>query len=284
MMHEPCCPIRRLHIFSALCAAALLCGCGSDAGNKAVNPNTVASGAVRHVYQTSFPASENPISEGGNWEGGSAAGNSIWLRQAFWEGLPLWGDVHTSPGLAYGVNEPTAFGDPTAIVKGVWGPEQTVRAIVRVNKTPTGRCCHEVELRLRTTISKDTITGYETYCSVMPNQPYCTIARWNGPNGSYWNMVTTDKTYAVDGDEMEATVVGTNPTIVTLYKNGRQILQAVDTGKAGGGYGAYGPFTSGNPGIGFYDSSDSEWNRFGFSSFSATDESQAQAEPVGAPK
>ena len=145
-------------------------------------------------------------------------------------------------------------------------------ARVRVNKVPTGNCCHEVELRLRTTISSKDITGYEAYCSVMPDRPYCHIARWNGPNGSYWNFETgTSVTYLADGDVIQATATGTNPTVITLFKNGKEILKATDTGAAGGGFGAYGPWTSGNPGIGFFDNHDRNWEYFGFSSFSATD-------------
>jgi hypothetical protein len=180
--------------------------------------------------------------------------------------------VQTAPGLAYGVSEPTEFGDPTAILTGTWRPAQTVTATVKINKPPTGRCCHEVELRLRTTISFRNITGYETYCSVMPDHPYCHIARWNGPNGSYWNFETGKSAiYLKDGDVMQATVTGTNPTVIALYRNGAQILQAIDSGAAGGGFGAYGPWATGNPGIGFYDNPDSNWKDFGFSSFSATD-------------
>jgi hypothetical protein len=53
-----------------------------------------------------------------------------------------------------------------------------------------------------------------------------------------------------------------------------QVLQATDAGAAGGGFGAYGPWTSGNPGIGFFDNYDSDWRSFGLSSFSVTDEQQ----------
>jgi hypothetical protein len=59
--------------------------------------------------------------------------------------------------------------------------------------------------------------------------------------------------------------------VITLYKNGVQVAQAVDSGKAGGSFGAYGPWTTGNPGIGFYDNPDNNWSDFGFSSFTATD-------------
>ncbi|HZP03428.1 MAG TPA: hypothetical protein VFB43_00915 [Terracidiphilus sp.] len=153
---------------------------------------------------------------------------------------------------------------------------QTVTATVKIKKTPTGRCCHEVELRLRTTVASHSITGYEANCSVMPDNQYCHIARWNGPNGSYWNFETGSKAiYVVDGDVLKATIAGTNPTVITFYRNGTQILQATDTGAAGGGFGAYGPWTSGNPGIGFYDNPDNNWKDFGFSSLSATDDGQS---------
>ncbi|MGB9105766.1 MAG: NADH-quinone oxidoreductase subunit J, partial [Terriglobales bacterium] len=93
----------------------------------------------------------------------------------------------------------------------------------------------------------------------------------NGANGSYWNIASVSGVYAADGDVLLATATGSNPTTITLYKNGTQIAQAVDTGAAGGGFGAFGPWTSGNPGIGFYDPTDSNWSSFGFSSFTATD-------------
>ena len=259
---------RRQQAILAICIAVPLSGC------RVGGRSTTAPAGVG-PYSTTFPLTENPISESGNWVGGSSAGAtlaSLWAKGRIWRGGRLWGNVQTVSGLAYGVSEPTEFGDPTAILTGTWGPSQTVTGTVKINKTQTGRCCHEVELRLRTTISPRSITGYEAYCNVMPNNPYCHIARWNGPNGSYWNFETgKSATYLVDGDVMKATVTGTNPTVITLYKNGAQILQATDIGAAGGGFGAFGPWTSGNPGIGFYDNPDSNWKSFGFSSFSATD-------------
>ena len=262
-----------------MCIGALLSGCGRNE-NKAANaeepPSVEITGAAGvHFYETSFPLTENRISEGKKWIGGSAAGASILAGGRLLNMGRLWGDVRATAGLAYGVDEPTQFGDPTAIVAGKWGPNQTVTAKVRVKRVPTGRCCHEVELRLRTTISSASITGYEAYCSVMPDNPYCHITRWNGPNGSYWNFETgSSTTYLADGDMIEATVTGANPTVITLSKNGTVILQATDTGAAGGGFGPYGPWTSGNPGIGFYDNHDSDWSQFGFSFFSASDRSR----------
>jgi hypothetical protein len=238
-----------------ICVLALLGECPMGAGKAAANPETAV-----HSYNTIFPLSENPISEKGIWAGGSIAGPA------------LFGNVQTTTGFAYGVDEPTKFGDPTAILRGTWGPKQTATATVKINKVPTGGCCHEVEVRLRMTISPNSITGYEAYCSVMPDNRYCHIARWNGPNGSYWNFETGSSTeFLADGDIIKATATGANPTVITLYKNGARILQATDTGAAGGGFGAFGPWASGNPGVGFYDDHDSNWKDFGFSSFSATD-------------
>ena len=256
-----------------ICLLSLLNGCRNDRDHVEGSSQaavTAASGV--RTYSTAFPQTENPIGEKGTWLGGSAAGASISAGGHLSKEGRLWGDVQTASGLAFGVDEPTQFGDPTAILTGAWGPDQAVVATVKIVKTPTVNCCKEVELRLRTTISNYSITGYEAYCSVMPDQPYCHIARWNGPNGSYWNFETgSSAAYLVNGDRITATVTGRNPTQISLWKNGVLLLKAQDTGAPGGGFGAYGPFTSGNPGIGFYDSYDGNWSDFGFSSFSATD-------------
>jgi hypothetical protein len=255
-----------------ICVAFPVGGC-RDKGSISGTGTRTTPGV--HSYSTTFSRTENPLSENGNWIGGHAAGAN------------LFGNVQTVSGSAYGVDEPTPFGDPTAILAGTWEPTQTAAATVKINRTPTNKCCHEVELRLRMTISHQSITGYEAYCSVMPTERYCHIARWNGPNGSYWNFESgSSATYVKDGDVMKATVTGTNPAIITLYVNGVQILQATDTGAAGGGFGAYGPWTSGNPGIGFFDNYDSDWKSFGLSSFSASDSNSAtvssyRTEPPG---
>jgi hypothetical protein len=262
-----------------LAQIALLLVMASTGGCRGVGSNPLNRTAITdpgtskgHKYATCFQRSENPINENGSWRVGSSSGASLREGGHFWHRGRLWGDVQTNSGLAYGSDEPTEYGDPTAILAGPWGPDQTVTATVRIKKMPGSTCCHEVELRLRTTISRFRITGYEAYCSVMPNYPYCHIARWNGPNGSYWNLETQSlATFLADGDVIKATVTGTNPAIITLFKNGKQVAQAFDTGAAGGGFGSFGPWTSGAPGIGFYDQHDKDWKDFGFSSFTAAD-------------
>src|SRR5271157_210901 len=218
--------------------------------------------AFAQTYSTSFPLSENPISEGGKWVGGQSAGGD------------LWGDVQTSGGMAYGVSEPTPYGDPTAILTGSWAADQQAQVTVKVDKIPKV-CCHEIEVRLRVTISANRITGYEVYCSIVPENKYCHIARWSGPNGMYCNIEPSSPSInLVDGDVLMGTVTGSNPALITGHLNGAQIMQVSDTGNEGGegtDCGAGRPvFTSGSPGIGFYDDRlDNLWNHFGVSNFSA---------------
>ena len=255
----------------------LINGCSTDRGNiKRVPAGAPSDANGEHFFNTTFLQTENPLSEGGVWVEGSTAGASLLAGGSLWSGGRLWGNVQSDHGMAFGVDEPTKFGDPTAILAGTWGSTQTVTATVRVSQQPKNGCCHEVELRLRTRITSRSITGYEAYCSVLSDNPYCHIARWNGPNGSWWNFETgSSATYLADGDVITATASGANPTVITLYKNGQKLLEAVDTGAAGGGFGSFGPWTSGSPGIGFYDSHDRNWSSFGLTSFSATDSSSA---------
>lgn len=221
--------------------------------------------AVAQSYATSFPLNENPMSEKGKWVGGQAAGGN------------LWGDVRTSGGMAYGVSEPTTFGDPTAILTGKWAADQEAEATVKIDKTPTV-CCHEIEVRLRVTISAKSITGYEVYCSIVPGSKYCHIARWSGANGMYCNIEPTSPNINfVNGDVLKGTVTGSNPALITGYLNGVKIMQVSDTGNEGGEGTDCGPgrpvFTSGAPGIGFYDDkNDDQWNYFGVTKFSAKEE------------
>ena len=89
-----------------MCAGALMATSRTD----------LAQGST---YTTAFPGTANPISESGKWvNGGTAGGN-------------FWGNIQTTPGLAFGVSEPTQFGDPTAILTGAWSADQAAQAVVK---------------------------------------------------------------------------------------------------------------------------------------------------------
>jgi hypothetical protein len=201
-------------------------------------------------YASTFPATEPRISEKGAWIDGKT------------EGID-WADVATLPGLAYGVNLPTQYADPTAVLGGEWGSNQQAEGKVRV-ETPMSTCCHEVELRLRTTITPHAITGYEINCSLVPGYPYLQIGRWNGPLNDFIGLGEARESCA-DGDVLKATAIG---DVITAYKNGVQVLQVRDA-----------RYATGSPGMGFYHVSfgwarlvSPGWRSFGFSSFAACDD------------
>ncbi len=211
--------------------------------------------ATHGPYTTNFSRTENPISEEG-----------IWLNGRI-DGLD-WTDVRTIPGFAFGSEiggkrpAPQKYDDSTALLKGTWGPNQTVQATVRsVNPNQDGKVWEEVELRLRSSISPHNCTGYEVMfrCTKIA-QAYCNIARWEGPLGKFTMLKeTSGSQYGVKtGDVVKATMMG---KILTVYINGVQMIQISDD-----------KFLNGNPGIGYYlEGATGVIGDFGFSSFMATD-------------
>jgi PKD repeat protein len=197
--------------------------------------------AIGGTYTTSFPLTENPISENGNWINGATTGLD-------------WANVATTTGLAYsGSALPSIYGDPTAVLTGTWGPTQIVSAVVEIITPPSGGEA-EVELRLRSSMSAHSCTGYELLYSVYGS--YWQIVRWDGPLNSFAYIGQSGSGPALKtGDILRGTI--TNSTMY-FYLNGSLLGIATDS-----------TFTSGNPGIGFYPNT--SLKNWGFSSFAATD-------------
>lgn len=212
-----------------------------------------ASGRTPRIYATSFPLTENPISEGGQWTNGRA------------DGLD-WADIRTTAGFAFGTEPGTGQGaarydDSTALLTGVWGPDQMAQATVRtVNQN--ARIYEEVELRLRSALSAHKATGYEIlFRCLKTDDAYAEIVRWNGPLGdfTYLSRAKGARYGVADGDVVKATIVG---NVITAYINGVQVLQATDD-----------TYATGSPGMGFYLEGASGMNGdYGFTSFRASDE------------
>jgi hypothetical protein len=208
-------------------------------------PNSPATGAHR-TYETKFPAAEESLSENQNWIGGRTVGLE-------------WSDIQTVPGRAYGVVlGPGDFRDPTALVSGAWGPDQTAEATV-YSENPSDAIYEEVELRLRSNLSAHSCTGYEIDFRVTSSShAYLAIVRWNGPYADFTYLVTyRGARYGVsNGDVIKASMVGNT---ISVYKNGIQIGSAKDD-----------TFKSGAPGIGT-DGPIGKYNNWGLSSFKAYD-------------
>jgi chitodextrinase len=204
-------------------------------------PPLIPAALTGGSYTTTFPNTENPISESGNWINGGTVGLD-------------WANIRTTPGFAYSASGlPSTYGDPTAVLAGTWGPNQTASAVVKINSAPSGGQA-EVELRLRSSISAHRCTGYEFLWSVFGD--YCQIVRWNGPLGSFSVLDGRGLPRALrNGDVVMAKAVGST---LSIYFNGALQFSVTD-----------GTFATGSPGIGFYpNSSGLEW---GFSSFTASD-------------
>src|ERR1700722_16188041 len=214
---------------SAVIACLCLACCSNGGGGSASNGGGITA-SQQQSYSTSFPAAENPISEGAKWINGRTTGLS-------------WADVQTTSGLAFGTDVSGAppYNDSTAVLAGTWGPNQTVTATVHsVNQNSS--IFEEVELRLRTTIAAHFITGYEiSFRCTSDGSQYISIVRWNGPlnNFSYISIMDPGGPGIHNGDVVSASIVGST---ITGYINSVAVITGTD-----------GTYTNGSPGIGFWN-------------------------------
>ena len=177
-------------------------------------------------YSTHFQLDEDPISEGGKWSNGAKDGID-------------WYNVVTKNGVAYGAVSKGAYTDPTALLTGDWGRNQTVKAKV-FGRNQTEKYYQEVEIRLRSTLTRQRCTGYEVFWRCLKTQnAYAEIVRWNGKVGDWTSLQKhTGPQYGVkDGDAVEATIVG---NVIKGYVNGVEVISATDD-----------TYHAGSPGMGF---------------------------------
>jgi hypothetical protein len=177
-------------------------------------------------YTTTFPLTENPISEGGKWINGQTTGLD-------------WHDVSTTPGLAIGHQSGSSYTDGTALLTGAWGATQSVEAVVHA-ENPMDPCYQEVEMRLRSSLSAHSCSGYEiSFKATKTSGAYLIIVRWNGRVGdfTYLEQLNGAQYGVSEGDVVKATIVG---DVITAYLNGVPMGTATDD-----------TYTAGSPGMGF---------------------------------
>jgi hypothetical protein len=209
---------------------------------------TGRKGRMVRSYSTLFPADETPLSEGGLWINARTTGID-------------WCDVITKNGLAHGevtrmrsaeqraeqgnlgagaAAAPVGdYDDPTAVLGGTWGRNQFVKCTV-FSKNQTNKYFQEVEIRLRSTITPHSCTGYEVFWRCLSTEEgYAEIVRWDGKIGSWKSLVRHQGTGfgAKDGDIIEACIVG---NVIKGYRNGVEVTSAVDD-----------TYKTGAPGVGF---------------------------------
>lgn len=218
-------------------------------------PPTCA-GTTGHNYTTTFPLTENPISECNSWINGGVTGLD-------------WNNFQTTPAFAKGIEASTHanLDDPTAIVQGAWGNDQEAWGTVVAPTGGTSNTDKEIELRLRTTIAAHSITGYElqlTPFQTTTSGCSTTWIRWNGAlndftpiaGGTQFGGAAAQCLHT--GDIIRATAIGTT---LEYFING--ILRFTNTDST---------YSSGSPGIGsFILTGGGLTIDYGFSAFGATD-------------
>ena len=194
----------------------------------------------RTSYNTTFPATENPISQGGG----------IWT-QGLADGLD-WQDVQStggSPGICWGTGSSGTglFNDCIATQQGVYTTNKHYSQItVSLTGGYTPPSTHETEALVGFTISAHSAKGYEMDFGFGTGlQP----VRWNGAAGDFITSVFTTlsgATFGVgDGDVVKAVYDSTSGSpVITLFLNSVQQWVITDT--------TAGKIVTGSPGLGFF--------------------------------
>jgi len=211
------------------------------------------------IYTTDFSANENPISESGAWSHIS----------------PLWANVQTAGGLAFGTQvgnlaNPAAFNDSNATLSG-FSPDVTITATVHLASNIADGQTHEVELLFRMGGGATQTRGYEMSFDTGGN---VTLVRWNGDLGDYTFVNHTGGANnevggLKDGDVISAKASGHT---FTASVNGVPIYTATDD-----------TWKDGQPGIGFFVrrddglAADADFNaKYALSSLSVVDDGTVQ--------
>lgn len=215
-------------------------------------------------HHTAFPLDETPISEGGLWV--NARTDGLDWCDVLTKGGECFGEV-TRPGakeqraeqgnLEAGAVPIGIYDDPTAVLSGEWGPDQFVKATV-FSRNPTNEYFQEVEIRLRTTITPHSITGYEVFWRCLTtDEGYAEIVRWDGKLGSWASLVRkVGPEFGVkDGDVVEACIIGNE---IRGYINGVLVTSVTDD-----------VYADGAPGVGFNFGVENTNVDHGFTSFEA---------------
>ena len=203
------------------------------------------------IYTTQFGLTENPISEGGKWINGKAAGLD-------------WSNTQTVPGKAYASvlsGVPSRYNDSIAHLDTLFKANQYAQAAVyRAAGYAPAEPKHEVELLLRFLITAHNARGYEV---LWGQTGYLAVVRWNGRLGDYTALYESGDPGigpAVDGDILRAEITG---NIIKVYRNGSPVA-SVDVTSHGGTV-----WTDGQPGMGFWPVNNASIEKYGWKSYEA---------------
>lgn len=210
-------------------------------GFKPVSSSITVTGLK--TYSTTFPLTENPISESGLWVNGKTTGVQ-------------WSDVRTTPGKAFGTQLGTnGLDDSWAHLGDTWAANQEVTATI-INGG-SGSTPGEVELTLHALITPNNARGYECLFSL---GGLAEIVRWNGAFGAFTPLTSVSQSY-VTGDIVKARWLN---GVITMYKNNVAFLSYSGPEAS--------TWATGNPGMGFFRRDTGPQNvDFGISTWAAAE-------------
>lgn len=208
------------------------------------------------AFQTSFTATEDPISESGKWVNGLAVGLD-------------WNNVKTASGNAFGSSDAfylvTRYADDIAHLSTsyrTFSPDQYVQTVAHVDAHDGGGA-HESEHLLRFAITANSARGYEV---MWGRTGYISIVRWNGPIADFTTIFETNLPgigVPVDGDVLRSEIEGVGAaTVIRVYKNGAEISGSPISVNIGGTI-----WDDGQPGLGFWPVDGSIASDYGWASY-----------------
>jgi hypothetical protein len=192
------------------------------------------------AFSTTFPADENPISQGGIWQRGASEGTN-------------WSDPQTSGGHCLGTVYDNNFDDNICHLKTSY---RTMNAAQWLQCTtyrdpayvPGDAIDHECELLLRFSITSGSATGYEL---IWGQNGKMALVRWNGAQGDYTTLTDTAGAQvlgrnAADGDVVYAKISG---NIINANVNGTNVpnIDGFDVSSVAGSV-----WSTGQTGMGFF--------------------------------
>lgn len=207
---------------------------------------------VKKSYSTTFSGTENPISESG-----------VWAARGGVEGI-VWTSPQTSSGIATGTQVPHSsppYDDSIACLSG-YGPNQSCSGVLFNSSGVLKEC----ELFVHQTIAANVATGFELDFLA---DGRILLVRWNGARNDFTPLTTASNTGTSTVSGAIYRLQWLNG-IITAYCDSVSPTTALITYDATGDALA---LQTGNPGLGFFASTDNGTPSgvFGWDSYSATE-------------
>lgn len=215
-------------------------------------------------YATAFPATENPLTEDGLWDGGATVGLD-------------WCDFRTTTNKAFGTQtegshgngQPGGYNDSIALRRNrsgrIWSPNQDVRGRIFITSRSGWTGFHEVELWTRATMRANSVTAYEGIFSVVGGTTYYEIVKWNGPLADdptdFDFLNSANATGVEDGTYVRFTAIGSSLALYTSTDGlswGAAKVTATDSS-----------YATGLPGFGHWTNGAGNPNTYGLTQWSA---------------